>query len=177
MSIRKVGEYVTSCRFWRCPECGRVIEKLALGVFDWPIGARIPRGPRWAGTCNCAACGAEFPEAEIYGGKYDIEAKARIAESKEYPQEVSVIVFQLLTSHPATQAQKICSELLNQKYPMAKLGKWYVIGRLDLLTIDEAYIVYKAHVEEGQLADLGEQFDATLGKDITGKDVAVLFFK
>jgi len=48
---------------WRCPKCSATQEK----------------GPRHleagtAGTVTCAACGAAYPEADIYAGKYDTDA-------------------------------------------------------------------------------------------------------
>ena len=45
---------------WRCPKCWAAQEK---GIRPDPE----------VGTVTCSACGAAFPEADVYGGKYDAE--------------------------------------------------------------------------------------------------------
>jgi thiol-disulfide isomerase/thioredoxin len=49
---------------WRCPKCWATQEK----------GARPNLEAGAAGTVTCGACGAAFPEADVYGGKYDADA-------------------------------------------------------------------------------------------------------
>jgi thiol-disulfide isomerase/thioredoxin len=49
---------------WRCPTCWATQEKRVRPNPD--------AGP--AGTVTCNACGAAFPESDVYGGKYDADA-------------------------------------------------------------------------------------------------------
>jgi thiol-disulfide isomerase/thioredoxin len=49
---------------WRCPKCWAIQEKGELAESSA------------ASTATCSACGAVFPETEIYGGKYDADAPA-----------------------------------------------------------------------------------------------------
>jgi thiol-disulfide isomerase/thioredoxin len=50
--------------YWRCPKCSATHEK----------GERPNLEGTGAATVTCAACGAAYPEADIYGGKYDADA-------------------------------------------------------------------------------------------------------
>jgi thiol-disulfide isomerase/thioredoxin len=50
--------------YWRCPKCLATQEK----------SARPNLEAEAAGTVTCAACGAAYPEADIYAGKYDTDA-------------------------------------------------------------------------------------------------------
>jgi thiol-disulfide isomerase/thioredoxin len=50
--------------YWRCPKCSATQEK----------GERPNLEAGAAGTVKCAACGAAFPETDVYGGKYDADA-------------------------------------------------------------------------------------------------------
>jgi thiol-disulfide isomerase/thioredoxin len=49
---------------WRCPKCLATQEK----------GERPSLEAGTAGTVKCAACGAAFPETDVYGGKYGADA-------------------------------------------------------------------------------------------------------
>src|SRR5438552_8418802 len=50
--------------YWRCPKCSATQEKAERPNLE---GAG-------AATVTCAACGAAYPERDVYGGKYDADA-------------------------------------------------------------------------------------------------------
>lgn len=63
---------VSSCKQWRCPGCNVLLEKGALGTVWFP-GDSIDKVH---GTGTCPNCGRSFPQADIYGAKYDYEEQA-----------------------------------------------------------------------------------------------------
>jgi len=169
-SYRRV---VSSNRLWRCPKCQMVLQKSLLGKV-WKAGDSISHV---SGTGTCAKCGSRYPQADIYGGKYDIHLKAKIAGKNENPKTVSIVVFQESGISSIEEAHRICSKIKNRYYPAAALEKYYVIQHRDKLTLDEAFINYTCHVEDGALPFLGEQFNARKLKNQNDEDVVVLFFK
>lgn len=174
MTTPSRGTTVTANRLWKCPKCGTVLEKRGLGKY-WNPGDPISRV---AGNATCGNCMTRYDQADVYGGKYDVEEKAKQEEQTGFTGTVSVIAYQLSSTTPPGNAEDICIDLLKRKYSKATLGKFYCIGRSDSqLTADEAMVLYKEYVNEGQLPDLGAQFDSLTGKDISGKQVVVLFFK
>lgn len=57
---------VSSCRTWKCPNCGATLKKPLLGELLHPgEHATI------AGTGTCGECLSRFATVDIYGGKYD----------------------------------------------------------------------------------------------------------
>jgi hypothetical protein len=167
------GPTVTANRLWQCPKCGTILEKRGLGKV-WNPGDPIRRV---AGTATCGGCMSRYDQADVYGGMYDVKEKAKEEQVAAFDGTVSVIVYQLLSTTPPHNAKAICEDLLKKKYPKAKLGEFYCIGREDKLTPDEGLVQYKELVRNGKISDLGTQFDTLQGKDITGKQVVVLFFK
>lgn len=168
------GATVTANRLWKCPKCGTVLVKGGLGKY-WNPGDPISRV---AGTATCGGCMSRYDQADVYGGKYDIEEKAAQQEQKDFEGTVAVITYQLSCTTPPGNAQEICQDLLKRNYAKATLGKFYCIGRTDSqLTAEEGLVQYKEYVKEGKLPDLGTQFDSFTGQDISGKQVVVLFFR
>jgi len=166
------GARVTSNRLWACPKCGTLLEKKALGTV-WNPGDPVTRV---AGTATCGNCLSVFDQVEVYGGKYDFEGKAK-EESSLYGGEVAVLAFQMFSMTPPSNPKEICADLLKRRHPKAHLGKFFMVGRVDSIAPDEALAQYREYVGLGQLPDLGTQFDSYVGKDNSGKQVAVLLFK
>jgi hypothetical protein len=174
MTTPSRGATVTANRLWKCPKCGKVLEKRGLGMY-WNPGDPISRV---AGNATCGNCMSRYDQADVYGGKYDLEEKAKESEQSDIEAAVSVITYQLSSTSPPSNARAICEEILKKKYPKAQLDKFYCIGRSDAkLTPDEGLVQYKEFVREGQLPDLGTQFGTFTGRDITDKEVVVLFFR
>lgn len=69
---------------WRCPKCRATQEK---GVRADPEAA--------PGTVMCSACGAAFPETDVYGGNYDADAVVAgpVGGSKRNPLALVVVAF------------------------------------------------------------------------------------
>ena len=167
------GSRVTASRLWQCPKCGKLLAKQGLGKV-WNVGDPISRV---AGTATCGNCMSRFDQKDVYSGLYDVHEKARQGSVAEFDGTVSVLAYRLFSTTPPADAEQICSDLLETRYPKAELGSFYIVGRTDSLTVDEALTQYKEYVEEGQLPDLGSQFDAFEGKDSTGSSVVVLYFR
>jgi ankyrin repeat protein len=174
VATRSRGPKVTANRLWQCPKCGTILEKGRLGKI-WNPGDPIA----WvAGNATCDKCMARYDQADVYGGMYDVEEKAKQEGLPGFDGTVSMIAYQLLSTSPPNNAKAICEDLLKKKYPKAKLGKFYCIGRKDNnLTPDEGLVQYKEYVRDGTIPDIGTQFDILQGVDKTGKKAVVLFFK
>jgi hypothetical protein len=164
---------VTDCKLWQCPKCGTILEKRGLGKV-WNPGDPITRV---AGTATCGRCLSRYDQADIYGGLYDSCEKVKQSQIPNYDGPVSVLVFQLFSKNQPSNSRDICQNLLAHRYSKAKLSKFYIVGRSDSITPDEALTQYKEYVRDGKLPDLGTQFDTLTGKDISGKEAVVLFFK
>ena len=164
---------VTECRLWKCPKCGTILEKRGLGKV-WNPGDPITRV---AGTATCGRCLSRYDQADVYGGLYDSCEKAKQSQIPNYDGPVSVLVFLLFSKTPPSNPRDICQNLLARRYSKAQLAEFYVVGRSDAITPDEALTQYKEYVRDGTLPELGIQFDTFTGKDISGKDAVVLFFK
>lgn len=174
MITRTRGSTVTGNRLWQCPKCGKILEKRGLGKY-WNVGDSITRV---AGTATCGNCMSRYDQADVYSGMYDVEEKVEQRQQTDFDGTVSVITYQLSSTTPPGNAKEICENLLKNKYPKSTLGNFYCIGRSDSqMTPDEGLAQYREYVKEGKLPDLGTQFDSLTGKDISGKQVVVLFFK
>ena len=166
---------VTAVRQWKCPKCGRVLDKGNLGKV-WNPGDPIGTV---GGKATCGGCTAKYEQADVYGGMYDIEERAEQGQVA-FDGTASAVAFQLSCTAPpaAADARAICEELLKKKHPKATLAKSYCIGLTDSqLPPNEAVLLYKEDVKENKLPDMGTQFDLLTGKDFSGKDVVVLFFR
>jgi hypothetical protein len=166
------GARVTGNRLWACPKCRTLLEKKALGT-AWNPGDPVTRV---SGTATCGSCLSVFDQVEVYGGKYDVEGKAKKGNSL-YSKEVAVLAFQMFSMAPPSNPREICSDLLKRRHPKAWLGQFYMVGRVDSIAPDEALAQYREYVRIGQLPDLGTQFDSYTEKDISGKQIAILLFK
>ena len=174
VAARTRGATVTANKLWRCPNCNSVLEKGNLGVV-WNAGDPISRV---AGIATCMRCKSQFEQADVYGGMYDVEDEVTQAQEADFEGAVSMIVYQLSSTTPPTNARQICKEILKNKYPKATLEKFYCLGWTDAeQTPEEGLAVYKEFVSKGTLPDLGSQFGTFTGEDISGKKVVVLFFK
>jgi hypothetical protein len=166
---------VTAVRQWKCPKCGRALDKGNLGKV-WNPGDPIGTV---GGKATCGGCMAKYEQADVYGGMYDVEERAEQGQTA-FDGTVSAVAFQLSCTKPPTAAgaRAICEELLKTKHPNATLAKSYCIGLTDSkLTPNEAVLLYKENVKENSLPELGTQFDSLTGKDSSGNDAIVLFFK
>jgi thiol-disulfide isomerase/thioredoxin len=67
---------------WLCPQCWATQEK--------PV--RPDSGANAADTVTCNACGAAFPESDVYGGKYDAEASAPGAATRTSRNPLALVV-------------------------------------------------------------------------------------
>ena len=168
-----MSEFVSESRIWKCPHCGELLRKGALGSV-WQPGQPIDNV---AGTGTCSKCGAEFRQADIYGGRYDPKDTAVSEGDVKMPRRVSVVVFDLMSRTPLGDAMGFCRNVLDRKYPASDLDRYYVVGFLDDLTPDEALAAYKDHVRAGRLPDLGRQFDTFKGGGPQGRRVVALFFQ
>lgn len=65
---RRLGGKVSASPFWSCPKCSAVLRKAGLGVV-WFSGGDLSKV---RGTATCGTCGATYPQAEVYGGSYDM---------------------------------------------------------------------------------------------------------
>ena len=57
--------------FWKCPKCGGILEKGLGSLF---AGAQI------VGVATCGGCHAQFPQSDVYGGKYDLKPKGGVSK-------------------------------------------------------------------------------------------------
>lgn len=172
-AVRKRSNYVTSSKIWKCPKCDKLLEKGGLGKV-WDPGEAI-----WTveGTATCGGCFSRYDQKDVYGGRYDAEEQAEIQINRNYKGTVSVVVFKLYSTTQPSNPKGICLDLLRKIYPKAHLDSFYVIGFQGSLTANTGLSLYKEYVHEKTLPDLGEQFDTYNGKDMSGDDVVVLFFK
>lgn len=164
--------HITDCRLWKCPKCGELLEKGGLGTV-W-----IPFDPisKVAGTGTCAKCGAEFPQSDIYGGRFDVRTPVSSVKVTEQPEEVSIVVFRIRSSEPPSDAKSYCRRVLTKKYPNANMESHYIVGFADDLTTAEALALYQDFVRKGQLPDLGRQIDSLQGAGPEQDSIVALFF-
>ncbi len=68
---------------WRCPQCWAIQEKDVRPNTEGIL----------AGKAACNSCGTAFPEADVYGGKYDAEAPVAgpVAGRKRNPMALVVV--------------------------------------------------------------------------------------
>lgn len=166
------GGVVTACRMWKCPNCGTLLQKGSLGTI-WSPGEPLSRV---AGTGSCG-CGASFPQAEIYRGRYDHDEAPREARTSSVPDTISVVVFCIRSARPPSQPpREYCRSVLGKKYARCTLANHYIVGFLDDLSANEALALYKENVRHGSLPDLGSQIDSFGGKGPDGSRVVALVF-
>jgi len=168
-----MGGQVTSCRIWKCPKCGELLKKPSLGTV-WQVGDPISKV---AGTGTCLKCGAEFNQADIYGGRYDAEPEVEVGKGFEAPSQVSVVVFNLMSRTPPSDVDRYCRQIVRMKFPEAAMAAHYIVGFMDSMTPGEALAMYQGYVRAGQLPDLGRQFDSFEGVGPLGGRVVALFFR
>jgi len=168
-AIRKV---VTDCRLWKCPKCSELLEKGALGTV-WMPGEPITKV---AGTGTCSKCGSEYQQADIYGGRFDVEAPVSAAKAPREPKALSIVVFRIRSYHPPSDPKSYCRNVLVKKFPKARMESHYVVGFADNLTPSEAFALYQDYVRKGQLPDLGQQIESFKGSGPEGDSVVALFF-
>ena len=168
----ETGSVVTDCRLWKCPNCGVLLERAGLGTV-WQAGDPLARV---AGTSTCTKCGAEFPQADVYGGRYDSRKTAVSARRAEIPDSVSVVVFCIRSFKSPDDSEAYCRRVIGRKYARSQMLKHYVVGFADDLTVNEALVLYEDHVRAGNLPDLGQQFDSIQGAGPDGRKVIALLF-
>ena len=82
-TVEKTPATLREGSHWRCPQCWETQEK--------PVRPNPATNPGVTVTCN--ACGAAFPESEVYGGNYDPEASVpgAAAGAKRNPLALAVV--------------------------------------------------------------------------------------
>jgi len=167
---------ITTCRLWKCPGCGTVLEKGALGKLVQPGQP----ASRIVGTATCGKCGARYTQSDVYGGRYDYDPTAKEQpENAPIPTQVSVVVFAIGSEQGPTQedARRYCSKILTDRHPKSSLVNHYVIGfRGNRMTLPEGVALYASLVSEKKLPDLGDHFDSFAGSGPDGKPIVALFF-
>lgn len=166
-----VGQ-VSDCRLWKCPQCGELLEKGALGTVWMPFDPIT----KVAGTGNCSACGSEFPQSDIYSGRFDVKTPRVSFTSTEQPKSASIVVFRIKSYQPLPDAKSYCHKLLAKRFPSADMDSYYIVGFADDLTTGEAFALYQGYVRKGRLPDLGRQIDSLKGSGPGGDTVVALFF-
>ncbi|MGQ9731387.1 MAG: hypothetical protein ACUVX8_08940 [Candidatus Zipacnadales bacterium] len=163
---------VTSCRLWKCPNCGELLEKTGLGTL-W-----MPSDPlsKVAGTATCGRCGSEFSQSEVYGGRFDVQPAATVGQPADQAKQVSVVVFVTRSHQPPADPESYCRKVAAKRFPGARVTSHYVVGFADDLSVAEALALYQRFVETGQLPRLDPQMDAFTGRGPDGKDIVALFF-
>jgi len=167
---------ITSCRLWKCPSCGEVLEKGALGKVVHPGEP----ASRIVGTATCGKCGAKYSQSDVYGGRYDYDPAAKEQSGgQQAPTQVSLVVFALGSTQAPTEenAKVYCEQILSTRHPDARMVKHLVVGFMDQeMTAGESVALYESLVKDGKLPDLGRHFDSFVGPGPDGKPIAVLFF-
>jgi hypothetical protein len=163
---------VTDCRLWKCPKCGELLEKGALGTVWMPFESIA----KVAGTGTCSKCGTEFSQSDIYGGRFDVKTSISSPKSEEQPRSLSIVVFRIRSYQPPSDAKSYCRKVLSTKFPSANMDSHYLVGFADDLSTGEAFALYQDFVRKGQLPDLGRQVDSLKGSGPGGDSVVALFF-
>lgn len=163
---------VTDCKLWKCPKCGELLEKGALGA-DW-----MPFEPitKVVGTGTCSKCGSTFAQSDIYGGRFDVETPLSSVKSHEQPRALSIVVFRIRSYQPPSDAKSYCHKVLATKFPSADMERNYIVGFADDLSTGEAFALYHEFVRKGQLPDLGRQIESFKGSGPGGDNIVALFF-
>lgn len=170
------GTRVSDSKIWKCPTCGSIMVKSSWETAFRP-GDPLPEN--YQGTSTCGKCGSIYDWRDVYGGLYDPTEKVRTADPKQdVPKLISVVAFLLGARTPPADVRKYAHRILEQRYPSSQLHKEYLIGRSDdNMTETEALILYNDYVRTADLPDLGEQFDASVGRGSDGTKVVVLYFR
>ncbi|MBI3609768.1 MAG: hypothetical protein HY204_03590 [Nitrospirae bacterium] len=140
-----------------------------------------PLPTNYQGSSTCGNCGSVYDWRDVYSGRYDPEEKVRAAgKSTDPPKKISVVAYLLGAgaAGPPPEERKYVEHILKTKYPSSQLHKEYLIGwRAKYMTETEALVLYNDYVRTGDLPNLGEQIDSSIGKGPDGTDVVVLYFK
>jgi len=167
----KVG-YVTDCALWKCPKCGELLEKSALGIVWFPFEEIT----KVKGTGTCSKCGAKFPQSDIYSGSYDVKTSTASIRSGEMPESLSIVLFRLRSNQPPPDDKSYCRKVLAKKFPKVDMKSNYIIGFANDLSTWKAFALYQELVRKGQLPDLGSQVDSFEGLGPDGANIVALFF-
>jgi hypothetical protein len=163
---------VTACKIWKCPNCQEVLKKGALGTI-WQSGDPIVKV---AGTGTCLKCGAQFSQADIYGGHYDVEISIASRSTADNPGAVSIIVFLIRSKSPPSDVEMYCRKVFAKKFPKSRMEQYYAVGFMDDLTPEDAMALYESYVRNGQLPYLGRQIDYIKGLGPEAEGIVALFF-
>ena len=166
---------VTDCNFWKCPNCGEVLNKGLLGTI-FCVGQPTD-GIVEAGTCG--KCAASFSQADIYGGKYDF-VYSRLPESlpaNKVPARISLVIFRQ-GAKPPTDPERYCQDVAQDRYgkPGPSVQEWRMVGNPNAPSSLDAVARYARMSESEQLPDFGRPTDEFEGTGPDGHQIAVLFF-
>ena len=169
-----MGE-ITNCSFWKCPNCGEVLNKGGLGTI-FSVGQPTD-GIFGSGTCG--KCAASFAQADIYGGKYDF-VYSRVAETlpaDNVPARINLVIFRQ-GAKPPTDPERYCQKVVHDKYGESgpSVQGWRMVGNPDAPSSSDAVARYAMLSENGQLPDFGRPIDEFAGTGPDGNEIAVLFF-
>lgn len=165
---------VTDCKMWQCPKCKQVCVKSALGTVWFP-GESLDKVH---GTGSCP-CGADFPQAEIYGGKYDFRGPRPKEQpaSRNRPAKLNIIVF-WKGMVPPSNPLGYCQQIVDGKYgePSVRIDAWRMAGTKNTVDVTEAAALYRMYKNGGQMPDFGDPKDEVEGKGPDGNDIVAFFF-
>jgi ssDNA-binding Zn-finger/Zn-ribbon topoisomerase 1 len=164
---------ISRSKFWKCPQCGLVIQKKLLGK-RWKSGESLGRihGEGW-----CPGCAAYLPQKEVYGGKYDIDLTVQIQDKKTSREELSVLAYVVDQWHPPANPGHFIRFIVNQRYPESeRIKKGYILGTSEDVDYPDLYADYLNSVRLGKVHELGTQFDAFLANGPAGERIMALLF-
>lgn len=167
---------VTDVKYWKCPNCGELLEK---GMLENGIVQPGQAADRIFGTGTCSGCGNGYPQAAIYGGEYDFFGAQPTEEvpADRVPTTVSVVLFREGREPPSSDPQEYCATVLREHYGREVIIQgWQLVGRLDRPTAGTIGALYSGHVAKGNLPDYGDPTDQLELEGPDGTHVAALLF-
>ena len=163
---------VSNLPLWKCPKCSEILGKDGLNVV-WKPGEDLSKV---SGSGTCERCGAQYSQADIYGGLYDIQTSVKSEAPPKTASAVSAFVYQIKCSHPPSDPKQYAHALIQKKYPTMGINLYGVIGWPKDLGAEEAMVRYLAFVEKGRAPSFGTQFDWLACTDDSGTKIVALMF-
>lgn len=168
----KMENTITDCSFWKCPNCGELLQKKDLNTI-FKVGESALN---LAETETCGACGCRYPGSEIYGGKYDSNEIVNSQSKSEPPHILSIVVFRIKTNKQTNNPHIHCRKIMDIKYPLSVMYLNYEVGFATFMSEYEALALYNSLVAQSRIQSLGTKFDLYSGTDNEGIDyIAILF--
>jgi len=169
-----VTRLTTDSKYWKCPNCGEVLEKGGLNVFISPG----QDSGKIIGTATCGKCQAGFPQSDVYGGTYDFVGERAPDRSSLSARPTGLRVLVLREGEkPPPEPQQYCEQIVYERYgdPPPATKEWNMIGSLVPPNAEQTAVLY-SQLRATKIPDYGrptDEFECT-GSD--GAKVAALFF-